>query len=337
MKYILTVLCGLCVFALTAQVNIGTGDKVLKAGEIDDWHVERLLKSKTIFVYRESDKQNLEQFKKVLQEAWGLTTLVFVSYDEFREKDFGKEYSFCLIESTHLKGFSQQGLSINLLTVELELWMRLEGEKYTFWTVDLFHSAKTHFDADSIHYKVFEHGEVDVNKVEYAKNIAHFLYSDAEFYNWNTVFLKNVLQYTSRRIEAREPRWRYKKFIDIDLSQLSADTLYVPEDVFIYLNRWRGQEESKQEPVDVFSQYKYPYKVVAQSELERLVLDEAKPVLYLSYIKGGTTHKFVSVINSATGDFIYTSYRANEYNLDKKDLKILSGWVKSKTKVKSRM
>ncbi|MCB0452076.1 MAG: hypothetical protein KDC94_04145 [Aequorivita sp.] len=45
-------------------------------------------------------------------------------------------------------------------------------------------------------------------------------------------------------------------------------------------------------------------------------------ILYLSYIRSNTD-KFISIVNSKTGDVIYSLYRPMSYNFSDKDMKII--------------
>src|SRR5690606_28263853 len=105
------------------------------------------------------------------------------------------------------------------------------------------------------------------------------------------------------------------------MQKLKTETLYVPDYIFIKRNKFKGTESERFEEKELMEGYKFPYKIVSIEELNSKILN-GEEFLYLSYIRSNTD-KFISVINSKTGEVIYTVYRPMSYNFSDKDMKII--------------
>jgi len=105
----------------------------------------------------------------------------------------------------------------------------------------------------------------------------------------------------------------------LELVQLKNKILYVPEYTLIKFAAFTGDESKRHKLDKLFKGYNYPYKVLPTNKLVKLALNSEEPIYYLSYIKSNA-EKYVSVINSHTGNFVYSEYTMISYNVKDKDV-----------------
>ena len=107
-----------------------------------------------------------------------------------------------------------------------------------------------------------------------------------------------------------------------EMKNLKKEVLYVPEYVLTKFNKFTGDETVKHDEKDIFVDYKLKYQLISADELNQKILEEATSFYYLIYIKS-STDKYISVINSLTGELIYSAYTPASYNIKSEDLKEL--------------
>jgi hypothetical protein len=83
-----------------------------------------------------------------------------------------------------------------------------------------------------------------------------------------------------------------------------------------------GDESKQHKEEDLFEDYKLKYQLVSTKKLNDNIVNDPSGFYYLLYVKS-STDKFVSVINSRTGEIIYSDYTPVKYNLKPGDLKDL--------------
>jgi hypothetical protein len=142
--------------------------------------------------------------------------------------------------------------------------------------------------------------------------------------NWGEGILKNYLQNLMTALNKKEQRDLYKYFPDTsELKNLKNQTIYVPDYVLIKFNKFTGDESKKHDAKDIFKDYSFNYELISTNELNNKILSSTEPFYYLVYIKS-STDKYISVINSKTGEYVYTKYTPISYNIGSKDLKELA-------------
>jgi hypothetical protein len=142
-------------------------------------------------------------------------------------------------------------------------------------------------------------------------------------YNWSPGMLKNYVQQLCALLNAGK---KVKMSDDItnkeELAKLANTTLYIPDFDLIKYNKFSGSAAEPDDAAGLFEDYHAAYKVVTKDELDKLILDNGKPKYYLLFIKD-SSNKIVCVINSATGETIYSRAKSLSYNLKSGDLKDL--------------
>jgi hypothetical protein len=131
-----------------------------------------------------------------------------------------------------------------------------------------------------------------------------------------------------RYLDQSEKRHLYKSILnETELKNLKDEVLYVPDYVLINFNKFTGDETKKHDEKDIFKNYKFEYKLMSTDELNEKIMNDTTSFYYLIYIKS-SADKFVSVINSLTGEIIYSNYTYRSYNIKSKDLKKLRKKIK---------
>ena len=141
-------------------------------------------------------------------------------------------------------------------------------------------------------------------------------------HNWSPGMLRNYLQQLTRLLNTEK---KVKVQDDIlnkaELVNLSKETLYVPDFNLLGFSPFLGRKKAADEE-KIFEDYPYPYKIVSKAELDQVILDSDKPSYYLIFIKD-SSNKVVCVVNSNTGETVYSNAKSFSYNLKSGDVKDL--------------
>ena len=153
---------------------------------------------------------------------------------------------------------------------------------------------------------------------------------DGHIRNWGPGYLKNDLQLLMTLLEKGEDRSLFKGNQDAkQLKNLRKDTLYIPDYVLIKFNKFNGDESKRHEEKELLGEYKLPYVLISNEALNEKIINSPQPFYYLEYVKS-STDKYVSVVNSQTGELMYSTYAPVSYNLKDKDLGKLADAIKGK-------
>jgi hypothetical protein len=141
--------------------------------------------------------------------------------------------------------------------------------------------------------------------------------------NWGPGILKNYLQILMQMLDAgKEVKLYSQQLEDPKVKELKNKTLYVPDYVLTKFNKFSGDETKKHEEKDIFEDYKFKYQLLPIAELNKKILEDKEPFYYLVYIKS-STDKFLTIINSSTGEIIYKVYYPASYNINSDNLEDL--------------
>jgi hypothetical protein len=145
MKILFYLLIILGISNIYGQINVGPIEHVKKnVGEFEKADLEKLRETKTLFLYRDSDEDDLEIFKSSLQEAWDYTELEFASYEEFSENTYDEDYSYFTMGGLHKTKTSSSGMVTETTYFYLTLWMLVDGKKKSFCRIELYPTFPTY-------------------------------------------------------------------------------------------------------------------------------------------------------------------------------------------------
>lgn len=309
MKKIFSLIFILSSFSAFAQINVGSKLKiVIDPGRLDEEQILDLKQTTTLFVYRESDKDQLEAIKSALNEVWTISKLKFISYDEFKSGNWTGNYSYFTIG-----GYTKTETGQSIVSIWTYIYLMLwkyddDGDREYFARIELYPTFAT--------YKKAEETEESDEMVDY-------LYQESVFRNWFPGYLKNSVKFVNDKLQQGEEHWYHQSGRFGDMKPLVKDTLYVPDYVLVKFNKFNGDESERHSQDELFEKYDYTIAVIPAEKLSDMILHRKTDFYYLSYIKSSTT-KYVNVFNGRTGEMLYAKEITNVYNIKPGDLKKVS-------------
>lgn len=286
---------------------------------------ERIKNGTTYVVINDSLSDKIKQYMSVLKKYWTHSKIEFTTISEI-DKTMAPENSYLMFGSTTNTttsirtgsyGFQREGVSASCTYIYLELFtikqevFKAKRKKYKFNYKDKIKIARIDLFTD---FKAVQ----DVNLI-FNSNFD----GNGHIYNWGPGILKNNIQTLMDYLRKNEVvQLKNEIENDIALKELKDQTLFVPDYIFIKYNKFNGNESKKLDEEDIFEDYKNKFTVVSIDELNNKILKETKPFYYLIYIRS-CTQKFINVVNSSTGEIIYSEYSAISYNIKTKDLRRL--------------
>lgn len=288
-------------------------------------YIDDLKNGTTYITMKDTGSVKSAEYKALFRKYWTFSKFKFINYTDISDY-IAKGNSFLSIggyETTtqfttlYSDGRSKNGIDYSNTHIYME-----------FWTV-----SNKFFEKNK--KEVSDKDRVRVGRIELftdfftlnePKNIYKTDYDgDGHIRNWGPGFVKNYVLLLNNLLAAKTERKLYDTSSDPKkLKELKTQTLYVPDYVLIKFNKFTGDETKRNEEKEIFGDYKYKYKMMSGEELNNAILSsDEHPFYYLIYIKS-STDKYITVMNSKTGEFIYTDYVPVSYNITSKDLKSLS-------------
>lgn len=287
-----------------AQLNVGNIEMVhFKAGQFEDGEIAALQSTKTLFVYRAVDEPYLELLKNSLKGAWTITELEFISYAEFSKMKKLDGYSV----------FSMGGI---LKTRRSSSGMETQNDHY-YMTLRAFDGKEEIVYARIELFLKFT--SIEQMRILKGPKQNKYLYESAEIFNWFPGMIKNSLQTINKYLLAEETRWMYANSNTPELQNLKEDTLFVVDYSLVKFAKFTGDETERYAPEDIMGKYPYAYEFISNEALSERIMNGQK-CYYLYFVKS-STEKYVNVINSETGEIIYSAYKSASYNISSKDIK----------------
>lgn len=177
---------------------------------------------------------------------------------------------------------------------------------------DNYMSAKDIYEYNSNNY--------DHYKTEYSIDI----YSDtgAQYiYNWGLGFAKNYIQLLVSYLDKDMEKSLYKGIERNGLRALAKSNLCIPD--YVLINFSPSKKEGKMfNEKDMMQDYRYKYTMIKRGELNAKIIDGNIEFYYLILFKS-STDKWVTVIDSKTGEMLYSSYTPMSKYMKPKDMKTL--------------
>lgn len=286
--------------------------------EIDQ--IDKVKNNTTYVAMNNLDSEVSKKYIQVFKDNWTFSKIEFITYSQINSYLSPNNYFFSIggyeTEVQSYNGQMKSGLNWSNTHIYLELWTCTEkffkkkkkklslDDKLVISRIELFTDFNTLMLPENIYEEEFD-----------GKN---------HIRNWGEGILKNYLQNLMTALNKKEQRDLYKYFPDTsELKNLKNQTIYVPDYVLIKFNKFTGDESKKHDAKDIFKDYSFNYELISTNELNNKILSSTEPFYYLVYIKS-STDKYISVINSKTGEYVYTKYTPISYNIGSKDLKELA-------------
>jgi hypothetical protein len=144
------------------------------------------------------------------------------------------------------------------------------------------------------------------------------------FFNWSPGMLKTYLKQITTALQAHKKVGYGDEITNKEqLKLLQTKTLYCNTDDLNKMNAFARPTNGKIDDAEnIFENYKFSYKALSDSELDDKILTDSETTYYLLFVRGGSG-KLVAVINSQTGEIIYSRHQIMSWNLKSGDLKSL--------------
>ncbi|WP_179021111.1 hypothetical protein [Winogradskyella forsetii] len=307
-------------FSLAVTFNANSQIAISNISEIT-----KIKNGTTYIAMKDPDSEKAKEYINVFKNNWTISKIEFIKYSEI-EKYLSPENSFLTIGGyetntqfikLYENGRRKNGINYSNTHLYLELWtcdtdyFQNKKKKKEFGNSDKIQVARielyTDFETLSDPDKIFQ-SDYDMN---------------GHVRNWGPGILKNYIQALMSYLNKNEDHKLFSEiFNEQEMNNLNNEILYVPDFVLTKFNKFTGDETKKHDEEKIFKDYELKYELITIDELNEKILTDTSRFYYLIYIKS-STDKYVSVINSQTGDIIYSTYSPGSYNLKSKDLKNL--------------
>jgi len=264
----------------------------------------------TYVLMDEVDSDRAKEYIAIFNEYWNFSKIEIIPTSSFNNYRSPTNTFINLTTSQTTK----RGSSYTQIYFYFQLWNLNEGflknPKKDISPKDINQIARVEVFTDE---KLYKFGtEIFSTEYDSAKHLR----------NWGPGVLKNNIQALMTLLDKNEEKSLYSKIRNEEkIKTLKTDTLFVIDYLLIKRNKFNGDESKKFKEKDIFKEYKANYKIITIEELNNKILNDEE-FYYLSYIRSSAS-KFVSIINSKTGECIYLAYNPMSYNFNYKDLRAI--------------
>lgn len=236
------------------------------------------------------DAPEAQPYLDALKENWTLDWFEIVDYREFRKKDTINNYLLTIKSVFYNGNFTAISLDLSLNQVSLaSIWLDPKDAVLKDCSV-LYKSTHCNFDG--------------------------------YIYNWGPGFFKNYIQFMVSHIKNKQEVEGAKDFADKHrLPELKTRILYIPDYYNSFVNR-AGDDPQVRDVDQIMSGYKYSYKVVSTTQLDRMITDSTDGIFYMMPRRYGC--KAMRIVDSKSGNVIYAVQKLMSMTLKEKDMEELS-------------
>lgn len=265
------------------------------------------VKKGTTYVVMQNPKSKQSQnFIAVFKKYWTFSAIDFITEDEMPAHYDATSSFLTLTESNN--SYVANNTRTDYVEGNFELWMCEPG------FLKKKEGAPTNKQRDVIASLVmYFHNSGEGKKPSY-KLIDLYEAEDHDYSKapyWTPGLVANYIQrMTTAMGEGKDMAYGVRVTKTDELSKLKNDTLFIPE--------WVTDGEKY-----LFDGYPYHYQILGQDELSYKILNSTKPFYYILY-KTGLGMRAINIINSQTGDYIYTRYPQMLGGLGKNEVKELT-------------
>ncbi|MFZ7116629.1 MAG: hypothetical protein ACO1G9_14700 [Bacteroidota bacterium] len=311
-KYLLIAICLTVNLTLNAQINIGNPGAI-KPTNFKNKDIEFYKTLTTYFVIREGDKENQASIENILKQVWTFNKFEIIDFDRYKTMTENENAIFFGLRnyntsSEYTSNSDLFGKYAQNSSLKIQLWRNLKKEKPALLNEDVLAYIEL-----GTHWRMSKELEqrISIDAFEYICK------TDTIVREWSWGYLKNYLQEINRNLVANKSRWRFESEVDKDnISKLMTQVLYVSSDV-----KNKYDSRAKEDP---FAEYKgKKIEMISPEELSDKILNSDIPFYYMKVYKH-SSDKMVTIINSATGEYLYSDYSGMAYFFKDKDVKELN-------------
>ncbi len=260
--------------------------------------INKLKNTTTLFVLRDQDLEQKEEFEAAINSIWDFTELVFIPLSELEEHLEDDNYS-CFFIQGHNKHYSGEYTSSNMTYLYLTL---LDGEN-AYCRIELFPD-----------YPTMKRVTDNIDNNALGK-----IYQESTIKNWTPAHLSMYLA---------EVQENLKNAIRADLNESvrlnkhqnfsKEDILYVPEYVKYKYNPWDGSEAEEYDMEELFKDCPMTVEIISMSSLSEKIENQEIDYIF-DYVK--SSNIVFTGFYSLNDGMMCRNMRAPAYNLKSKDIK----------------
>ncbi|WP_308994033.1 hypothetical protein QLS71_017635 [Mariniflexile litorale] len=355
-KTILLITCLLSIFSIYSQVNIGRkrGLGNLYVVEHNDKLYDIIKKTTTYFVV--PDSLDFNETKKTIEEIWTFNSIKFISEVDYQKGEListdnsiikfqDKNY----IKTKETIGRNDERIvgTIDLYKFQMFYYEEVSKKNNGKIKKEIGQIAEIIFTPDN-YYRFLgkETGYTGDFEIGYVGKPSLFKSGTNEFtvktkddgnsykylktpesYNFHLGYIKNYFQTLNNKLtdnESLKIRDEIKK--KDKLKELKSKTLYVPNWLLKDYSTFKLKVTKVLKPEELFEDYKFEFKVLSNEELNSKILnkDEFYYLMHTTY----NGEKVISIINSLTGEIIYSIVDNSSNLIEKSDLKDINKLIK---------
>lgn len=316
-KLFLLLLLVFTVYNSNAQISIGRTNR----GQFVDFKkgtYELLKKKTTVFIADQIDRTD---FELAAQDAWKFNSYIVLTRTEFqqnKEKYISDDYMIWSIDGLAIETSKSSYLYVYINCYYPTDIKPKKNKKTKEYQLDYTKNMVA---------SVFLAGNTGA-MWEMMRNLKFDSLED-DLYNYRLGYIKNYMQFISTTLEQKGYAFVYGKDYDKkNIKALKKATLYIP-DYFKIKSNWGWSDEERENPNELFKDYKFKYEFIDNEALQDKILEAEEDFYYMTYTRVNS-QKLITIVNGKTGDIIYRDYQTMSYQLKPKDLKAISKAINGK-------
>ncbi len=261
----------------SAQMSIGTPQLLGFGGkEVSPEILDSFLKTETVFFYTPDEEREIEQYKKLLQDQWDLTPLLFVPVAEAEAYYKNPtQYSYFSRRSQAILTDLNCKIIVDGFMLRLVLHHSINGEDHPLASIFLSPSS---MDLKLVNEEIIPNLRMDkwcIGLNEDSQNnldkAYHYLMFESSFTNFNPYYLKLYLNQISLELKKNTGFGIKSEVFNKSLmASLATRKLLIPQEIFEITDPDLGAFPGA--ITQLLEDYDYAYEVVSNKDIEKLLL-----------------------------------------------------------------
>lgn len=233
---------------------------------------------KAYFVYRDFDKPDLDNFKKILSENWKICPMEFLSIDEYLNFEVPVNSFVFVLGYYHKQYITSRGTTSNYIFISLNVLTKSEEKLESLGRIVISPTGNT-----------IKKISVAGARTEMGNDIILELYRTEKNYSWSLPYLATMISNVSYKLENQivdSQAKEKKETVKPNNSFLKSEKLYMNSNLNINQNRMNGKEKVEDKSAGIAKQYTHSFELASDEKLNELFMSGDLKYL-LMYQKSG--------------------------------------------------